>query len=123
MATEPYDMNRMIREGGRGTRTGMMSNMMGDMGPAEKRGFTVQAPGSESPPEQFIYEPLPEHPGAWAVYPPGVPCDTGTYRVSRADPAPAADFDKMQAALDEAQGSGEESPELPSDTAEEEGGY
>lgn len=102
------DMSGLMRSGGRGMRTGMMDGM-GAMPKGEQRGFTVQAPGSESPPEQFIYEPLEGTPGAWAVYPPGIPCDTSTYRISRADPAPAADFDKMQAALDDA-GAETESP-------------
>jgi hypothetical protein len=33
--------------------------------------YTVVAPGEPSTGESFEYEPLPDTPGAWAVYPPG----------------------------------------------------
>jgi len=68
------------------------------------REFTVQAPGVAAPDDQFVYEPLPDTPGAWAVYPPGVPCETSIARISRATPAGVADFPKMQQALDDAGG-------------------
>lgn len=94
-----YGMNEMMRKGGRGAQTGLM--------PAEATGskdFTVQPPDTHSPTDQFIYEPLGSTQGAWAVYPPGVPCDPGSYRISRATPADAGDFAAMQSALDDAGG-------------------
>jgi hypothetical protein len=98
-----YSMNDMIRSGGRGTTTGRMPGDPMAEETAEKgsQDFTVQPPGTHSPTDQFIYEPSPGAEGAWVVYPPGVPCDTGTARISRATPADAGDFPKMQAALDE----------------------
>jgi hypothetical protein len=75
------------------------------------REFTVQAPGVAAPDDQFVYEPLPDTPGAWAVYPPGVPCETSIARISRATPAGVADFPKMQQALDDA-GGGDALPPL-----------
>jgi hypothetical protein len=73
------------------------------------KNFTVQPPGTESPTDQFVYEPVEG--GAWTVYPPGVPCETGIYRISRATPAGPDDFAEMQAALDEEQGEPESTPE------------
>jgi hypothetical protein len=62
--------------------------------------YTVAAPGEPSTGETFEYEPLPDTPGAWAVYPPGVPCDDSEYRISMAEPATADDFAGMQEAID-----------------------
>lgn len=90
------------------------------------REFTVQPPGVEAPDDQFVYEPLPDTPGAWAVYPPGIPCETSISRISRSTPAGVADFPKMQQALDES-GGGESLPPLdelgPLPDEEEPGGY
>lgn len=68
--------------------------------PATETDYTVAAPGEPSTGESFEYEPLPDTPGAWAVYPPGVPCDDTTYRITMDQPATADDFDGMQAAID-----------------------
>jgi len=67
--------------------------------------FAVEAPGAETDPEKFTYEPFTDVEGAWAVYPPGVPCDTAEYRISMSEPAKATDFESMKTALDEAAGS------------------
>lgn len=64
--------------------------------------YTVVAPGEPSTGESFEYEPLPDTPGAWAVYPPGVPCDDTAYRITMDAPATADDFAGMQAAIDAA---------------------
>jgi hypothetical protein len=70
--------------------------------------FTVAAPGEPSTGDQFEYEPFTDVPGAWMVYPPGVPCDDTEYRVQMSSPAGADDFAEMQKALDDA---GAASPE------------
>lgn len=64
--------------------------------------FTVAAPGETSTGEQFEYEPMVDTPGAWVVYPPGVPCDDTAYRIQMDSPAAAGDFDGMAQALREA---------------------
>lgn len=69
-------------------------------------GITVAAPGEKSSGEGFEYEPLPNIPGAWVVYPPGVPCDDTEYRVQIDHPAAEGDFAKMQTALDDAGATG-----------------
>jgi hypothetical protein len=99
-----YSMNDLMRLGGRGSKTGQMPDDYAppsDDGLSGSRDFTVQPPGTHSPDDQFTYEPLMQTPGAWAVYPPGVPCDPATARISRSTPADVPDFPKMQAALDE----------------------
>lgn len=65
-------------------------------------GMRVAAPGEPSTGERFEYEPLTDVPGAWVVYPPGVPCDDAEYRVQLDRPAGKDDFAKMQQALDDA---------------------
>ena len=67
---------------------------------APKKEFTVKAPGEPSTGEQFEYEPFVDIPGAWVVYPPGVPCDDNEYRVTMDEPAAAEDFEGMQRAID-----------------------
>jgi hypothetical protein len=104
-----YSMNTLIRSGGRGTMTGRMpGDPMAEEtseATAGSQDFTVQPPGTLSPTDQFIYEPYTGGTeGAWVVYPPGVPCDTGTARISRVTPADTGDFPKMQKALDEETG-------------------
>jgi hypothetical protein len=103
-----YSMNTLIRSGGRGTMTGRMpGDPMAEEtseATAGSQDFTVQPPGTHSPTDQFIYEPSDSAEGAWVVYPPGVPCDTGTARISRVTPADTGDFPKMQKALDEETG-------------------
>lgn len=64
--------------------------------------MTVAAPGEPSTGESFEYEPFTDAPGAWVVYPPGVPCDDAEYRVQLDHPATESDFPKMQEALDRA---------------------
>jgi hypothetical protein len=90
-------MNSILRRAGGAA-------MPADSKPSGSRDFTVQEPGTDAPDNQFVYEPLDTTPGAWAVYPPGVPCDANKTRISRTDPADVADFPKMQAALDEEPG-------------------
>lgn len=72
--------------------------------------FKVAAPGEPSTGENFEYEPFIDIPGAWVVYPPGVPCDDNEYRVVMDEPAKAADFDKMQMALDNRESSSPRPP-------------
>jgi hypothetical protein len=86
------------------------------------RDFTVQEPGVDAPDDQFVYEPLDTTPGAWAVYPPGVPCDANKTRISRTTPADVADFPKMQRALDEDTGSADLTDTTGMETAEGEAG-
>lgn len=109
-----YDMNTMMRKGGRGSQTGLMP----EESTTGSKDFTVQPPDTESPTDQFIYEPLGSTQGAWAVYPPGVPCDPGSYRISRATPADAGDFAAMQEALDSAGGSTEAALSLDGETGD-----
>jgi hypothetical protein len=98
-------MNDILRSGG-----GKSLPLDVDLEPAIDRSFsgsrefTVQEPGVDAPDDQFVYEPMVGTPGAWAVYPPGVPCETEQYRISRATPAGVTDFPKMQQALDDAGG-------------------
>jgi hypothetical protein len=61
-------MNNILRRAGGAA-------MPADSKPSGSRDFTVQEPGTDAPDNQFVYEPLDTTPGAWAVYPPGVPCD------------------------------------------------
>lgn len=71
----------------------------------ESSGITVMAPGDPSDnTEGFEYEPMTDIPGAWVVYPPGVPCDDTEYRIALKKPAGAGDFAKMQKALEDAGG-------------------
>lgn len=70
--------------------------------PTTATDYTVVAPGEPSTGEGFEYEPLPDTPGAWAVYPPGVPCDDTEYRITMDAPATADDFAGMQEAIDAA---------------------
>jgi hypothetical protein len=105
-----YSMNTLIRSGGRGTMTGRMpGDPMAEEtseATAGSQDFTVQPPGTHSPTDQFIYEPYTGGTeGAWVVYPPGVPCDTGTARISRVTPADTGDFPKMQKAWTKRRGS------------------
>jgi hypothetical protein len=83
-------------------------------------GMTVAAPGDESTGETFEYEPFPDSPGAWVVYPPGVPCDDTVYRVQMTQPAKESDFSKMQQALDDAGAASSEPAMLDED---DESGY
>lgn len=86
-------------------------------------GITVMAPGEPSTGDGFEYEPLTDTPGAWAVYPPGVPCDEAEYRISMNRPAAAADFEKMQKAIEDAGGTTSDVPPegpAPSEPAESE---
>lgn len=64
----------------------------------------VNAPGEPSTGSGFEYEPVTDVPGAWIVYPPGVPCDDTEYRVTMSKPAAEADFPKMQKAIEDAGG-------------------
>lgn len=115
------DMNDLIRFGGRGAATGSMADDTGAV-PAAKgsQDFTVQEPGTHSPTDQFVYEPDDDKPGAWVVYPPGVPCDTEEYRISRSTPADVPDFPKMQSALDDSSAGSSEAAE-PSEEAVDSG--
>lgn len=85
-------------------------------------GITVKAPGEPSEGTSFEYEPLTDVPGAWVVYPPGVPCDDTEYRVTMNKPAGAADFAKMEQAIQDAGGATVE-PAAEADSAALEGAY
>ena len=71
-------------------------------GEAPAAAFTVLEPGEEDPPDMYVYA-QGETPGTWTMYPPGVPCDSGTVRVALDHPATAADLARM----DEEVGGGE----------------
>jgi hypothetical protein len=120
MAGGRYSMNDLMRGGGRGSATGVMPDDSTTAGGS--RDFTVQKPGTHSPDDAFTYEPLLEKPGAWAVYPPGVPCDPEEFRISRNTPADVGDFDKMQSALDDAQAGTPEEGETPTSESGEAAG-
>ena len=79
--------------------------------------FKVAAPGEPSTGEQFEYEPMLDIPGAWVVYPPGVPCDDAEYRVQMDSPADKDDFPNMEKAITDAGGNTSESAE-PASVAE-----
>jgi hypothetical protein len=83
--------------------------------------FTVKAPGEPSTGEGFEYEPMSSSPGAWVVYPPGVPCDDTQYRVTMTGPAAASDFAGMEKAIEDAGGSTGEAPESTPSSLDEEG--
>jgi hypothetical protein len=84
--------------------------------------FTVAAPGEPSTGDQFEYEPFLDMPGAWVVYPPGVPCDDTEYRIQMSSPAGPDDFAGMQKALDDA-GAASPEPAPAGDMGAEEDGY
>jgi hypothetical protein len=127
MATSSRDMSDMMR----GRRKQMMSHYTGPEDEAEaedspkeeakEKSLTVAAPGEPSTGDTFEYEPLTDMPGAWVVYPPGVPCDENEYRVQMDRPAGVEDFAAMQEALDEAGATNPEPAEPALD--EEEGAY
>jgi hypothetical protein len=71
--------------------------------------IVVRAPGEEDSPEMFTYEPSADAPGAWVVYPPGVPCPAEGYRVQLDHAASPEEFEDMEIALDEAGAMNEES--------------
>ena len=92
--------------------------------PENAEGLTVIAPGEPSTGEKFEYEPLTDAPGAWAVYPPGVPCDENEYRVAMDRPAGKDDFAKMTKAIEDAGGTTvEPTTSTPGTTPVEEEGY
>jgi hypothetical protein len=104
-------MNSILRRAGGAA-------MPADSKSSGSRDFTVQAPGTNAPDNQFVYEPLDTTPGAWAVYPPGIPCDANKTRISRTDPADVADFPKMQAAIDEESGGADATDTTAQETGE-----
>jgi hypothetical protein len=73
-----------------------------DMATESTEKFTVAAPGEPGTSDQFEYEPFVDTPGAWVVYPPGVPCDDTEYRIQMPQAAQPDDFAEMQKALDDA---------------------
>jgi len=73
--------------------------------------FTVLAAGDTPDPEQYTYELSTEAPGAWMIYPPGVPCPSGAAKIQRSSPASAAELAEMETALLEAEGGTAESAE------------
>lgn len=110
MATTNRDMNTMMRR-----RRQEMEDLPAYEGPAKAevespkedapgKQFTVKAPGEPSDGESFEYEPSEATPGAWMVYPPGVPCDDTAYRITMDAPATADDFAGMQEAIEDAGG-------------------
>jgi hypothetical protein len=110
MATTNRDMNDVIRR-----RRQEMVDLPAYEGPPSTdtetpkedspgKAFTVKAPGEPSDGESFEYEPSESTPGAWMVYPPGVPCDDTAYRITMGSPATAEDFAGMQEAIEDAGG-------------------
>lgn len=63
----------------------------------ESSAITVLAPDEPAAEDMYIYERMDN--GAWMVYPPGVPCETGTSRIQLDHPATAAEYADMDAAL------------------------
>ena len=128
MPSENDFINDILRgPGRRGSKTVILDADPQNNRLSDSQDFTVHDPGVDVPDDQFVYEPLPETPGAWAVYPPGVPCETSVTRIGRATPADVADFPKMQAAIDEASGSDEmdtrDTPMMEMAEGEAPGGY
>lgn len=80
---------------------------------ADRAAMTVLGPGEPDDPARFTYEPFDGAPGAWVVYPPGVPCDAAAARVSMSGPAGADDFAEMQQLLDGSEGATAVSPPPP----------
>jgi hypothetical protein len=72
--------------------------------------FVVKNPGESDSLQEFTYEPMTDIPGAWVVYPPGIPCDTAEYRITMDHPAEAGDFDSMAQSLLDAGGTIAEQP-------------
>jgi hypothetical protein len=104
MATSNKSMSDMMRG-----RRKEMADLPAYEGPPSEEApeeqeskIKVAAPGEPSTGDQFEYEPFLDTPGAWVVYPPGVPCDDAEYRVQMSSPAGADDFAEMQKALDDA---------------------
>lgn len=60
--------------------------------------LTVLQPGEEDPPDMYIYAQT-DTAGALTVYPPGVPCDTGTTRVALDHLASEVELTEIQTAL------------------------
>jgi hypothetical protein len=124
MATSNKTMSDMMR----GRRKEMMDMPAYEGPPSEEEPgeqeskIKVAAPGEPSTGDQFEYEPFLDMPGAWVVYPPGVPCDDTEYRVQMSSPAGADDFAEMQKALDEA-GATSSEPSSSTEPAVEEGAY
>jgi hypothetical protein len=125
MATSNKAMSDMMR----GRRKEMMDMPAYEGPPSEEEPgeqeskIKVAAPGEPSTGDQFEYEPFLDMPGAWVVYPPGVPCDDTEYRVQMSSPAGPDDFAEMQKALDDA-GAGNPEPAVDVDVdLEKAGGY
>jgi hypothetical protein len=104
MATSNKSMSDMMRG-----RRKEMADLPAYEGPPSEEApeeqeskIKVAAPGEPSTGDQFEYEPFLDMPGAWVVYPPGVPCDDTEYRVQMSTPAGPDDFAEMQKALDDA---------------------
>lgn len=62
--------------------------------------ITILAPDDPSDPEKFTYEKMDT--GAWMVYPPGVPCETGKSRIQMDHAATESDYADMDSALEAA---------------------
>lgn len=61
--------------------------------------ITVLAPGDPSDDTMFTYEKQDN--GAWMVYPPGVPCETGKARVQLDHAATESEYADMETALED----------------------
>lgn len=70
-----------------------------EMEGAAPEDFTVLAAGDTPDPEMYVYELEPDRPGAWLIYPPGVPCESGGAKIQRSSPASAAELTEMETAL------------------------
>jgi hypothetical protein len=121
MATTSNDMSNLMRT----ARSGLDSYMYGGGGgedtnepndsPKEDAAeMVVLGPDDQDDPSMYTYEPVGN--GAWMVYPPGVPCETGAQRIEIDHPADSTEFSKMQARLDTAVGDGTSPPPQPAST-------
>lgn len=111
MATSNKMMSDMLRNKRREQldymyRAGETADVAADpeADPAELPAPTFEVKDAGQPddsPESFIYEPFVDAPGAWVVYPPGVPCDQEERRVVLDHPATSEELDRMSEAIDQ----------------------
>ena len=109
MATTNKDMSDMMR-GGREALNSYMydapapddeaAETVPDDEAAEGEGLVLVPPGQDDDPEMFTYKSNGD--GTWVVYPPGMPCDPGEYRIQSDHAATAEEMASMQTMLDEA---------------------
>lgn len=84
--------------------------------PSDAGAITVLAPGDQASPDMYTYEKMDT--GAWMVYPPGVPCETGKARVQLDHAATEAEYADMETALEASDTTSTEAPETTEGLAE-----